>query len=138
MTSPRTPESDAVPPAAISCIEPDCERPVVHSAVRCRVHLTEALQSEGETIPFEDPAAVVEVQMRIRHRGHVTDIEAVSGEGLGEGPVDRPVPLVDLGSPEPTPVSKAALPPRGPRRKLRRGRPVLSWERPTCRARAVV
>lgn len=49
----------------------------------------------------EEPvlAAVVEVQMRIRHRGHATDIEAVCGEGLGEGPVDRPVPLVDLGLP---------------------------------------
>jgi len=55
MTSPRTPESGAASPATISCIEPDCERPVVHSAVRCRVHLAEALQSEGETIPFEDP-----------------------------------------------------------------------------------
>jgi len=55
MTSPRTPESDAASPATISCIEPDCDRPVVHSAVRCRVHLAEALQSEGETIPFEDP-----------------------------------------------------------------------------------
>ena len=28
---------------------------MVHSAVRCRVHLAESLQSEGETIPFEDP-----------------------------------------------------------------------------------
>jgi hypothetical protein len=55
MTSPRTPESDAASPAAISCIEPDCERPVVQSVVRCRVHLAESLQSEGETIPFEDP-----------------------------------------------------------------------------------
>lgn len=55
MTSPRTPESGAASPAATSCIEPDCERPVVHSAVRCRVHLAEALQSEGDTIPFEDP-----------------------------------------------------------------------------------
>jgi hypothetical protein len=49
MTSPRTPESGAASPAPISCIEPDCERPVVHSAVQCRVHLAEALQSEGET-----------------------------------------------------------------------------------------
>lgn len=39
----------------MACIEPDCERPVVQSAVRCRMHLAEAMRREGETIPLEDP-----------------------------------------------------------------------------------
>ena len=54
MTSPRVPE-DAVSEPATMCVEPDCERPAVPFAGRCRLHLADAMRADGENLRFDDP-----------------------------------------------------------------------------------
>ena len=59
------------PEGAIVCTEPGCERPVVRSAVFCRVHLAESMRREGKGVLFKDPelsgiyAAVVHIMRPI-------------------------------------------------------------------------
>jgi len=55
VTIPFFPAGDSGTPTAVTCNHSDCERPVVQSARRCRVHLAEDLRSEGKTFPFDDP-----------------------------------------------------------------------------------
>ena len=81
MASPKT----LVPEYAISCNEPECDRPAVSSAEVCRLHLADVLRREGEDISFRQPewdgvwAAVV-------HLVRVT-LEGIPRESLdGNGP----------------------------------------------------
>jgi hypothetical protein len=55
VTFPEASDSDSTSRAHIACIEVECERPAVDSAVRCRVHLVEVLRQEGEIMPFDNP-----------------------------------------------------------------------------------
>ncbi len=47
MTFSQTPEGDAASVPVIACLEPHCQRPVVSPAVRCRIHLAEAMRRTG-------------------------------------------------------------------------------------------
>lgn len=88
MTFREAPRSDLASRAPIACIEAGCERPVVDSAVCCRVHLVEVLRRESEIILIDDPelagmfAAAIQI-VRSALEGLPRDL--LDGHGPGSG-----------------------------------------------------